>query len=412
MEWTILRNGRNREGDPIDVEITEGRIVALRSASTAPMADREVDLDGRLVLPLLVNGHAHLDKTFLGTEWQPHVPGSSVIERIKIEKRLRADLVESAGDRERLLAERMIEFGTGALRTHVDVDAALGLSGLERMLKLREDLRGLLDIQLVAFPQSGIVRDPGSYELLEEAIRLGAEVIGGIDPIGIDGDMDGHLDAVFGLADRRGAMIDIHLHAVGDDAVREYRGIITRTRALGMEGRVVLSHAFGLGALGAREQEEIFNALAELRIAIMSNGPAGLMPPVKQLAEQGVIVFAGSDNVRDAWWPFGSGDVLDVARNIACRSGFLRDEDLGLALDLATSNGACALGLPMCGPKVGQPADLLVVDAGSAAEAVANPPVGRDVMRSGEWVSRRRLHTVSGPTNRRESPAQFTSALS
>lgn len=393
MTSSTLRNGRTRQGDLIDIEIADGVIAALRSATETPVLAADTDLAGRVVLPLLVNGHAHLDKTFLGADWQPHLPGDGVRERIELEKQLRTDLADSAADRERLLVQRMIEFGTGALRAHVDIDTGIGLAGFERMLRLREELRGAIDLQVVAFPQSGILKDPGTESLLAEAIRLGADLVGGLDPLGIDGDLDGHLDAVFGLADRGGAGIDIHLHGVGPEALSEYRAIIERTRALGLAGRVTLSHAYGLGELSPHERDEIFGAFAELGISVMTNGPAGSMPPVHALIERGVPVFAGSDNVRDAWWPFGSGDVLDVARNIAYQQGFRSDADLGLALELATDRAAAVLGIEGYGIAVGAPANLLVLGAATAAEALADPPVDRDVMRGGEWISHRRLET-------------------
>ena len=394
MKRTTLRGGRSRAGELIDIAIEEGRIAAiLPAAPSSPALPQDGALDGRLVLPLLVNGHAHLDKTFLGASWQPHRSGATVRDRIDMEKHLRAELAETAAMRAELLAHRMIEFGTGTVRAHVDVDTQFGLTGLEDMLALRERLAGLLDMQLVAFPQNGIVTDPGTLDLLEAALRSGADLIGGLDPIGIDGDLDGHLDAVFGLAERWGAGLDIHLHGVGRDAVREYDGILVRTRATGLNGRVTISHGYGLGALDPAEQDRIFDSLAELGVSVMTNGPAGTMPPVRRLRDHGVNVFIGSDNVRDAWWPFGDGDVLDVARNVAYQSDFLRDEDLAIALDGITEGAARALQLDDYGLRVGGRADLLVLDASSVGEALAAPPVGRDVMRGGEWIAQRTVQT-------------------
>ncbi|GAA4357833.1 amidohydrolase family protein [Microbacterium rhizosphaerae] len=391
----MLRNGRSREGAMVDIAISAGRIDSITPAAGC-LGDGDEDLGGRAVLPLLVNGHAHLDKTFLGGPWQPHAAGSTVRERIEVEKRQRRLLDETALERAMLLAQRMVEFGTGTLRAHVDVDAEIGLSGVERMLAVQEAFRGLLDVQIVAFPQSGIRGQAGVADLLEEALRLGVTGVGGLDPISLDGDLDGHLDIVFDVARRYGADVDIHLHGVGAAAEAEYRAVAHRAGRLA--GRVTMSHAFGLGTLSDDVRRAILDLLAENQVAVMTNGPAGPMPPVRELVDHGVPVFVGTDNIRDAWWPFGTGDVLETARNVAFQSSFYRDEDLRLALELVTDRAASALGLTRYGLAPGAPADLLVVNAANAAEAVAAPPVARDVMRGGTWVARTRVQVESSVT--------------
>ncbi|MEU5864489.1 amidohydrolase [Nonomuraea sp. NPDC047529] len=395
MSQTTLRNGRLRDGGPVDIEIADAVIREIRPAGSRPVTGPSEDLGGRLVLPPFVNGHAHLDKTFFGGDWQPHVPGGGIRERIEDEKARRAALVHTAEERAFALARTMVEFGTGTLRAHVDIDPDVGLAGLERMLRLRQAFAGHLDVQIVAFPQSGIVSAPGVADLLEEAMRLGADVVGGLDPGSIDGDLDGHLDAVFALAARHDAGIDIHLHEDGPAALAEYRAIADRVAAYGMRGSVALSHAYGLGRLGERDFGEIAGVLAEQRISIMTNGPTGPVPPVLALVRHGVNVFSGTDNIRDSWWPFGSGDPLDLARTVAHRNSLLTDPELDLALGLVTDRAAAALGLPDHGLRAGGPADLVVVGARGAAEAVADPPPARDVLRAGRWVSRRSLSTRS-----------------
>lgn len=390
---TTLRNGRTRDGMPIDIDIADGRIRSITPASGVDETGDE-DLQGRLVLPLLVNGHAHLDKTYLGGPWQSHVPGSTVRERIELEKSRRSLLADSALERALFLAHRMVAFGAGTVRAHVDVDAEIGLAGMERMLAVREAMDGLLQVQIIAFPQSGIRDEAGIAGLLEEALRLGADGIGGLDPISLDGDLDGHLDVVFDLARRYGAEVDIHLHAVGDEAVAEYRAVARRA-VDDMRGHVTMSHAFGLGALDDAVRPRVLDLLADAQVAVMTNGPAGPMPPVRELVAHGVPVYVGTDNIRDAWWPFGNGDVLETARNVAYQSSFYRDDDLELALELVTDRAASALGLRDYGLVAGAAADLLVVDATTAAEAIAAPPVERDVMRAGDWVSRSRLRIES-----------------
>jgi len=393
-----LIDGRLADGRAVDLDLADGRIVdvvpARADGPDRPATpfdvwcafgagdERRVDLGGRLVLPPLVNGHAHLDKTFVGAAWQPHRPGSAVADRVTHERRLRAELDVPVGERAAALADRLVEHGTGIVRTHVDIDPDVRLGQLDEVLALRDRLAGTLAMQVVAFPQSGILASPGVADLLDAAIRAGADVVGGLDPAGFDGDAAGHLDVVFGLAERHGVPVDIHLHELGAAGEQQLALVAERTRALGLHGRVVVSHAYGLGSLDPGATRRTGTLLAEAGVAIMTNGPAGPMPPVLLLRELGVTVFSGTDNVRDAWWPYGDGDMLTVARTVAYQSGFRSDDELAVALDLVTDAAARALGVDGYGLVPGAPADLVVVDATCAAEAVA-AHAPRVVVRAG-----------------------------
>lgn len=358
MSTTTLRNGRGRDGRLVDLVIEGDRVRTIRPASATRIAGGETDLGARLVLPLFVDGQVSHERL------QRH-------------------------------AQRMIEYGAGAVRVHVDVDTDLGLAGIDDALRLREILTGLLDVQVAAFPRQGITRwGEQVAKLLDEALLQGAEVVGGLDPATVDEDVEGHLDVVFGLAEQHGARVDLHLHATGSVAAVELRAIAERTRALSLGGRVVISHAHGLGALEGRDRDAVPALLAEAGVAVMTNGPAGPMPPVRALVDLGVDVLAGTDDVRDTG-PFGTGDPLAAARDVARRSNFRVDADLELALELVGGRAATALGLGERELYEGGPADLVVLEAASAAEALASPPAGRDVMRAGSWLSTRRVETWS-----------------
>ncbi|WP_227994458.1 amidohydrolase [Luteimicrobium xylanilyticum] len=341
-----------------------------------------VDLGGRLVLPPFVNGHVHLDKTFVGSRWQPYRGGPTVSERVAVERELRNEVDVPVAHRALALAEALIGQGTGVARTHVDVDPDVRLDHLEAVLALRESLGGRLDLQVVAFPQSGVLTSPGVAELLDEAVLQGADVVGGLDPHEFDGDAERHLDAVFAIAERRSVPVDLHLHELGRHGERALELLADRTEAHGMQGLVTVSHAYGLGTLSAESLRRVGERLARADVRVMTNGPAGPMPPVLLLRSLGVTVFSGTDNVRDAWWPYGDGDMLTVARTVAYQSGFRRDEELEVALDLVTDAAAHALALDGYGIAPGRPADLVILEASCAAEAVA-APARRTVVRSG-----------------------------
>jgi cytosine/adenosine deaminase-related metal-dependent hydrolase len=338
-----------------------------------------------------VDGHIHLDKTFLGLPWLPHRPDGSVAGRIAAEKAQLAAIAEPMARRARRLVEAIAARGTTAIRTHVDVDSEAGLAGLEALLALRAEVAHLLSMQIVAFPQSGVLRHA---RVLEGAVAAGADVVGGLDPAGIDEDIEAQLAIVFGIAERHGVPIDIHLHDPGELGAFELRRIAARTRAAGLQGRVAVSHAYALGQVEETTLARTAAALAEAGVAIMTNGPGPeAMPPVKRLVAEGVTVFVGSDNIRDAWSPYGNGDMLERARLVGYRAALLTDAELRLGLDLVTAAPARVLGLPDPALVEGAAADFVLVDAAHVAEAVAVAPPRALVVKAGRIMARDGLLT-------------------
>ncbi|MCW6506446.1 amidohydrolase family protein [Lichenifustis flavocetrariae] len=386
-----LSDARLPDGRSVDVAIAHERILALLPHGEAPRSADVAALDcrGGLLAPSFVEGHIHLDKTLLGLPLIPHRPGATVAERIRNEKDLRATLSLSIEERGGRLVEQVVSFGTGALRTHVDIDTETNLSGLEAVLRLKAACSDLVDMQIVAFPQSGILRDPGTADLLAAALDSGADLVGGLDPAGIDNDVEGHLDAVFALAQRKGRGVDIHLHDPGPLGAYELRAVAARTLAAGLQGRVAVSHAYALGAIDDADFDRTAEALARAGVAIMTNAPGvGPMPPVLRLAAAGVTVFAGSDNIRDAWWPYGDGDMLDRANVIGYRQGFYTNPDLAHAFAMVTEVPARVLGREAYGISEGQAADLVLIPSSSVPEAVLDRPRRRTVIKRGRIVVR------------------------
>jgi cytosine/adenosine deaminase-related metal-dependent hydrolase len=387
---TLLADALLSGGRRVDIRVADGKIAEIGDAGSAAVpSDERIDLAGALVLPGLIDGHIHLDKTLLGLPFQPHRPGASVAERIKAEKELRRSVSLPVEARAMRLVEQVVTFGTVALRTHVDIDDEVKLDSLHAILKVREATRNLIDIQIVAFPQSGIIACPGVADLLDNAIREGADLVGGLDPAGIDNDVTGHLDAVFSIAERHGVGVDIHLHDPGSLGCFELRQIAARTEAAGLQNRVAVSHAFALGSVDHSEFKQTAAALVRAGVAIMTNGPGPVpMPPVKRLVATGVTVFAGSDNIRDAWSPYGNGDMLERAMMIGYRQGLLADEDIALAFSLATTAASRVLGLGERNVATGAPADLIAIPAQSIPEAVVGRPPRALVMKRGRLVAR------------------------
>ncbi|MGV9601782.1 amidohydrolase [Streptosporangium sandarakinum] len=391
MSELLLRDARiqGHEG-PADLLIRDGRIAALLTpGADGPdgFAGEVEDLNGRLVLPGLVDGHAHLDKTLWGGPWVPHNSGPGLMGKIRNGQERRPDLGIPNADHITALLENMIVCGTTHVRSHVDVDPLVGLGSVEAVREALGRLDGRISAELVAFPQAGMLISPGTETLLEEALKAGVEMIGGLDPAGVDRDPVRHLDAIFGLAGRYGAGVDIHLHDGGTLGAWQFELIIERTRALGLGGKVTISHGFALGDADPATRDRLIEDLADVGIALATVAPARGVLPLRALTEAGVPVTLGNDGVRDLWSPFGDGDMLERAFFQARATG-ARDEDIELALDAATRGAARALGLEAHGPAVGDHADLVVVDARNAAEAVCVRPRRSLVVKAGRIVAR------------------------
>ncbi|KGT76374.1 cytosine deaminase [Bradyrhizobium japonicum] len=372
------------------IAVADGRIAAITSVDERPAANETIDLGNVLVVPGFVEGHIHLDTSFYGDAWRPHKPctnGFDVHERVAFQAQNMA--VSAPMDvRARNQLDLCIGHGTTQMRSHVMVDGSVGLKSLETILRVREEYKGLIDIQLVAFPQSGILMSPGTPQLLDEAIGLGADLVGGLDPASFDRDIEKHLDVVFGVAGKHGVDVDIHLHDMGTLGAFEIEQIAARTRALGMEGRVAVSHAYGLGDISMDQLKRIADTLARSGVAIMTNAPgARPFPPIMLLRNAGVTVFSGNDNIRDSWWPYGDGDMLRRATTLGYRSGFNIDEELRIAFDVVSVSGARALRLEGYGLRVGAKADFVTLNAEHIPEAVVGVPQGRSVYKEGKLVA-------------------------
>ena len=268
----LIRNVRPNGKETADVLITGGRIEQISPQIETPDGPIEIiDGDNQLLLPGLVDAHAHLDKNLLGLPWHPNqTPGTRIRDFVDNERAVRSELNLSAQVQSARQVEAAVAAGTTHIRSHVDIDTEAGLAHFEGVLATREAYRDAVTMQLVAFPQSGMLVRPGTVELLEEAVRMGAECIGGLDPSTVDRDPVRHLDTIFAIADRHGVEVDIHLHEPGMLGAFAVELIAERTKALGLQGRVTISHVFCLGMVDDAYLDQLIDLLLENRIAIMS----------------------------------------------------------------------------------------------------------------------------------------------
>jgi len=355
----------------------------------APPARQVLDGQGDLALPALVDGHVHLDKTLFGLPWRPHEAGPSRMSRIETDARVLPALPLPTAGRAAALLRRCIAQGSLHLRSHADVTPAFGLDALEATLAVRETFAEACTVQVVAFPQAGVMRAPGTLALLEAALRQGAEVLGGLDPCEVDRDPKGQLDALFALAERHGVGLDIHLHEPGEMGLFSLTEFCDRVRAHGMRGRATISHGFCLGGLAESKQRAAAALMAEAGVALATHGAgAAPLPPLGLLREAGVTVFCGNDNMRDTWGPYGTADMLERAAIIGWRSDWRTDERLGQLFAMIGAEAAAVLGQPAPAIAPGLPASFLTLPAEGVPEAIAQHPPRRLVVFRGRLVAR------------------------
>ena len=387
-ETTIFCNGLLPRVGLTDIVACNGKITSIGKVAE-PTNANVVDLGGNLVLPGMVDGHMHLDKTLFGLPWMPHTAGPTRMSRIETDKEILPNLPVPARRRAGLLLDRCIANGTAHVRTHVDMHLEMGLAPLHEILAVRKAYEGRITIEIVAFPQGGVVRCPNVIDLMDAALDAGADIVGGIDPSVIDRDPRGQLDAIFALADRRGVGLDIHLHEPGELGLFSVEEICARTRALGLGGKVTISHAFCLGMVPESAARSAAELLGRADVAITTHGAGGsIIPPILMLRDAGVNVFAGNDDVRDTWSPYGNADMLERAALIGWKSDFRRDELVEVAFDVVSAAGAKALSIENYGVAVDNPANFFTIAASCIPEAVGGHPPRQIVVHEGKTVAR------------------------
>ncbi|TCW85733.1 cytosine deaminase [Burkholderia sp. SRS-46] len=385
----LISNVRLPDGRTVAVSIEGGRIAALGPGVTAAPGATVEDGRGALLLPGFVEGHTHIDKSNWGRPWYRNEVGPALTDRISNEREWRKTSGHDPAAQSLALSRAFVAAGTTRLRTHVDIDTDGGLRYLDGVLRTRQALADTLDMQIVAFPQSGMLIRPGTVELLSQALDAGADVLGALDPALIDRDPAGSLDATFALAERHRKPIDIHLHEPGEVGAFTLNLLLDRVAAHGMQGQVVVSHAFCLGALPERERDALLDRIASLNVALLTSAPPSRpVPPLKTCRERGITMFGGNDGIRDTWSPYNVPDMLERAMLIGMRYDLRRDDDLAIALDCVTDAGARGCGFADYGLHVGARADLVLVDAETVAHAIVARPVRQLVVANGRIVAR------------------------
>lgn len=397
----LVKNVRVAPGEaPTNIAIDRGRITAV-APDVAGEAGTVIDAGGRAAIPGLLEPHLHLEKALLHRRMPPR--SGTLEEAIRITGILKGrQQREDVLARSRTVLDMAVRAGTTAIRAHPDVDVIQGLIGVETALTLREEYRDLLDLQIVAFPQEGILKSPGTRELLQEAMRMGADVVGGCPYNELNReDTERHIDFVFDLAQKHGVPVDMHVDFADDASDARFTTaafIAQRTIERGYHGRVALGHVTSLGSLTPEAAKPVIDLLREADIHIVTlpatdtylggrhdvaNQRRGLTP-VRRLREAGVNVTYASNNIRNAFTPFGKADPLLIGNFLAHLVQFGTPEHQNDVLRMATHDAARAMGIDRdYGLAVGCQADLVILDTYDVADALLDIPVRSWVIKRG-----------------------------
>ena len=395
-----LEEGFEKDGDIVvatrtalyTLEIKDGKIAALHAAgSTLPTGLPTYQANGQLALPTMRDMHIHLDKTFYGGPWQAPRPrqGKTIMDMIALEEKLLPTLLPTSVERAEDIIALLQSKGSTVARSHCNIDPVSGLKSLEHLKLALEKHKDDFVCEIVAFPQHGLLNSKVEG-LMREAMQMGVDFVGGLDPTNVDRAMEKSLDAMFQIALDTGKGVDIHLHETtpaGIAAVDYMIDTVEKNPAL--KGKVTISHGFALAVLSPEKLEETIPRLAANGISVASTVPIGaLTMPLPQLSKAGVSVMPGTDSVIDHWSPFGTGDMLEKANLYA--QLYRGSDEYHLTRALAISTGGV---LPLdddgnrVWPKAGDEAGFSLTPASCTAEAVARVSPRSATFHKGRLVS-------------------------
>lgn len=399
-----------------DILIENGRIAAVEespSESVVSLQPRLFNGNGRLVLPAFVNAHTHLDKALFFDSSTTDVSFENGILRSPLLEVKSGSTLDDIRQRAERVVRRAIQCGTTAIRTHVDVDTSWGLRGMEALCDIRKKYSNLVDMQLVAFAQEGMVNKPENLRLMHEACRMGADIVGGKP--GADEDPHHHIDLAFELAKEFDLGIDLHVdvdldldfeateEVLGVRVPRSLESVYLASKAIefGYQGRVVASHLMSLDSVAPELSDAVMGLLNRAGVAVVTCPSCSLyllaredrmrvrrgITPVRRLLDAGIDVAYGTDNVGDAFNLYSPPDMLIHGLLTAFGCDFRTLDDLLTVAEMGTVIPAKVMGLRDYGLKVGAWADLVVIDAQSLYQAMTEIRTRSLVLKRGEVVS-------------------------
>lgn len=399
----IIKNAALRGKEGLwNIVIKDGKINEI-SQRGEEMTDQEIiDVEGSLVLPPFIEPHIHLDTTLTAGEPEWNQSGTLFEGIQRWTQRKESLTIEDVKTRAKTAMKWQVAQGIQHIRTHVDVTDP-ELTALKALLEVKEEMAPWVNLQLVAFPQEGIQSYPNGVELLEEALKMGADVVGGIPHFeftreyGVES-----MKTAFDLAEKYDRLVDIHCDEIDDEQSRFVEVVAAEAYERGLGSRVTASHTTAMGSYNDAYTYKLFRLLKMSGINFVSNPLVNIhlqgrfdtypkrrgLTRVKELQEAGMNVCFGHDDIFDPWYPLGTGNMLQVLHMGIHASQLMGYEQIIQSMDLITSNSAKTLDIEDdYGIEEGKPANLIVLDAENEYEAIRKQACVRYSIHQGEIIA-------------------------
>jgi cytosine/creatinine deaminase len=397
----LIKNAKTRTsaGKIVQIAIQSGKILKI-SEKVDGDARQVIDAKGNLVTESFVNGHLHLDKVYTlammdDKAISAYTDGGmgGAMTAIELAAQVKANYDEKwIIENVRKALNLAVRYGNTHIRAFADTDTKAKLEGVKALLKAREEYKGRVEVQVVAFPQDGVVRDPGAEDYIEEALKLGADVVGGIPWIEYtETDEQEHIDRMFALAKKYNKPVSMLIDDAGDPTLKTLEMLAVKTIKEGWQGRVTAQHCRAMSQYPEPYYLKIEALLKKAQIGLVSDPQTGpLYARVKSLYNAGVRVALGQDDIADAYYPYGRNNMQEVAFLASHIMSLAGRDDMDMLYNLITTNAALALNISNYGLKVGCNADLVVLEAGSVWEAIWSHEAPLFVIKDGVDITVRK----------------------
>jgi cytosine deaminase len=389
------------KANPQDLAMQDGKYVQ-KDAAFLNAGFNEIDASGKLCVPAFVDPHIHLDKVLINESVRVNETGT-LTEAIEIIwERKKHYTVDDIVDRAGRVIMSAVSNGVTHIRTHVDVDNIGGLLPVQGLVETRKKYADIVDLQIVAFPQEGILQNAGAADLMEKAMELGADVVGGMpfNEKSLD-DSAKHIEFAFNLAREFDADIDMHVDETDDPAAKTLEILARQTIANDWQGRVTAGHTCALAGYTTEYADEVIRLVKEAKVHMITNPATNLMlqgrldeqpkrrgiTRVKELMAEGINVSFGQDCVKDTFYPFGREDPLEIAFLTAHAAHLSQPDEINQVFDMPTHNAARVMRLKNYGTEPGCQADLVILDAANPAEAITKQADKNIVIKRGNIIA-------------------------
>jgi cytosine deaminase len=396
----LIKNAvtRTSQGEKYQIAIQNGKIAKI-DVKVEGDAQKVIDAEGKLVTESFVNGHLHLCKVYTLSMMDEAAMGAytdgsmgGAMTAIELAANVKEQYDESwITENVRKALNLAVKFGNTHIRAFADTDTKAKLEGIKALIRAREEYKDRVKVEVVAFPQDGVVRDPGAEEYIEAAMKLGADVVGGIPWIEYtDADAQEHIDRMFAIAKKYDKPVSMLIDDAGDPTLKTLEMLAVTTIKNGWEGRVTAQHSRAMALYPEPYYRKIEYLLKRAQIGVVSDPQTGpLYARVKDLYKAGVRIALGQDDIADAYYPFGRNNMLEIAFLAAHLMWMNSRQEMEILYDLITTNAAQALGAEGHNLREGGNADLVVLNAESVWEAIWNHEAPLYVIKAGKDITAR-----------------------